>query len=513
MSDGLEDLIERHLNDELSADEKRQLSELLDSDPEARRYLVEHSEFNSAVHSVLKSERNLDLDLGPLSLPESKKSIKAFIPWIITLAACLLLFFKVSSVQKPPVEITKVKDDRALTAILVNEVSAKFENGRTVDDVKFYPGNYKLTEGAVHLRFSTGADLVVEAPAELKIIDAMNAQLISGKVRAMVPPPAQGFTVRAYELSYEDIGTEFGLSVDSSNNSSELHVFDGQVNVKDSSNDTLLKKVFKGQAIAYSNPQSYVDKILKPDLFLTTGKIGFFRWEKQLDTLSADSDVIGSFPFRGTNEKELENNIKNSGVSVGKIHGARWVSGRWPGKKALLFDRDTDYVEIDVPVETDELSISMWIKIDRLDYFLNALFNSNGWEKGGVHLQVQNNRNPHLDIFESYISHTQELVKNNKISTNGWVHVVGVYSSRENYGKVYVNGVLSVEGKFKKNAIIKPGKCRLGNWLPVAGYEPQRSFKGRIDELVIWKRTLTEKEISSLVEKGRPSVLWSVQAQ
>lgn len=514
MNDYLENLIERHLNDELNSDEKRELAEQLDSNPEARRYLVEHSEFNSAVHSVFKSERNLDIDVDSLVTTQEKSSIKAFVPWVIALAACLMFFVKTSgNPQKDETVVNKVQDEKPLTAILVNEANAKFKNGRNVDDVKFYSGTYSLTEGAVHLRFSNGADLVVEAPAELKIIDDMNTQLISGKVRAMVPPPANGFTVKAYDLAYEDIGTEFGLSVDGEKNSSELHVFDGQVNVKSSSSQKLLKKVFKGQAIAYMDEDSYENKTINPEAFLTTGKIGYFRWQKQAGLIKDDPDVIANFPFSGEDEQILENTVQGSAVSNGVIKGARWVSGRWPGKKALLFDRDSDYVEIDVPVQTDELTVAMWIKIDRLDYFLSALFNSNNWDEGDIHLQILKNSGPHMDVFNSYVSRKPKRYQKSMMPLNDWVHITGVYSSRGNYGKIYVNGTLSFENTFKNNAVLNPGKCRLGNWLPIPGYQPQRSYKGRIDELVIWKKALTQAEVSRLVEKGRPSVLWSVQSQ
>lgn len=511
MIDRLDDLIERHLNDELSSDEKQELVELLDTNPEARKKLVEQAEFNSAITSVLKSESNIELDDIPLKPSNPEKKIKEFLPWIIAVAACLILALR-SLNTSPGVEVVKTSETKPLTALLVNEVNAKFANGRSIDDVKFSPGEYELTDGAVHLRFSSGADLVVEAPAKLKIFDAMNTRLLSGKVRAMVPPPAHGFTVAANDLHYEDIGTEFGLKVDEKG-SSELHVFDGQVNVKDSKNNSLLKKVFKGQAIEYSGAANSVVKDLQPDDFMTVSSIGFQRWKIQANKISQDPDVIACFPFIRGESDILKNTVENSPVTDGRIAGARWVTGRWPGKEALLFDRQNDYVELDIPVQMDEITVSMWLKIDRLDTVLSPLFSSNRWDEGDIHLQMFRYQQPHFDVQGSGVGPIQKSMTEKPVPIKDWIHIVGVFSSKESYGKVYINGELYRYGKFRKDAIIKPGKCRIGHWVPVPGYEPERRFTGKVDEVIIWKKALTEKEVSSLVEKGRPSILWSTGVQ
>ena len=187
------------------------------------------------------------------------------------------------------------------------------------------------------------------------------------------------------------------------------------------------------------------------------------------------------------------------------------MSGRWPGKQALLFDRKDDYVELDIPFQLDEVSVSMWLKVDHQDTLLSPLFNSNKWDKGDIHLQMMRSQQPHFDVYGTTVGPQQKRLLNRPISHSKWVHITMVLSSTESYGKVYVNGNEAVTGKFPRDAIIKPGKCRIGNWVPIPGYEPERKFNGRIDEVVVWKKVLTKKEISKLVENGRPSLLWSVE--
>jgi hypothetical protein len=55
---------------------------------------------------------------------------------------------------------------------------------------------------------------------------------------------------------------------------------------------------------------------------------------------------------------------------------------------------------------------------------------------------------------------------------------------------------------------MRSGVCRIGNWMTVGEFAPLRSLHGRIDEVVIWKRALSEEDIAAELERGRPSLLW-----
>ena len=59
-----------------------------------------------------------------------------------------------------------------------------------------------------------------------------------------------------------------------------------------------------------------------------------------------------------------------------------------------------------------------------------------------------------------------------------------------------------------EDGTMRPGACRIGNWLPAPGWgHSNRSLRGRIDELAIWNRALTEEEVHKRVEAGRPGLL------
>ncbi|MEL6107877.1 MAG: hypothetical protein AAFU85_17770 [Planctomycetota bacterium] len=97
-------------------------------------------------------------------------------------------------------------------------------------------------------------------------------------------------------------------------------------------------------------------------------------------------NLIAYYPFAKSDI--LTNTASHPVASDGRIEGAPWVSGRWPGKHALLFDRATDFVELDVPGEYDALTFSAWIKLDGLGTYLNSIFNSNGLDPGDIHWDI-----------------------------------------------------------------------------------------------------------------------------
>lgn len=95
------------------------------------------------------------------------------------------------------------------------------------------PGTYKLERGSVQLRFSKGAEVVIEGPAAFDLVDANTMHLNQGSIWAHCPDGARGFTVRmpgGRELV--DFGTEFGARVNSEG-TSEVNVIQGEVQIRD----------------------------------------------------------------------------------------------------------------------------------------------------------------------------------------------------------------------------------------------------------------------------------------
>ncbi|MCM2369980.1 LamG domain-containing protein [Aporhodopirellula aestuarii] len=442
-------------------------------------------------------------------------------PWVMLVGGCVAVLLELrtpSSFDKrivlvpPPVEVANADLSRSLvTAMLVDEAGAKFADDRSTEDVVFKPGEYELLEGTVHLRFASGVDLVMKAPARLAIDDLLHTRLAFGAVRAIVPPSAVGFTIKTDDVNFEDVGTEFGLNVSKKTGESTMQVFDGQVNVRESKTNDLMKSVYEGDWVRYADGESKQGGEPDASQFPSPGEIGFLRWKAIRQQQVDDPSLIGWFPFvKQEDTEKLVNVAPNSRVTAGRISGPRWVSGRWAGKDALLFDRDSDFVEFEILGEYQEITVGVWMQVDRLDREMIAICNSNQGDDGDLHFQMNRYGLPRGGIMGAPRSEIRWV--GDPVPLGKWVHVLSVTSIPKRRSDIYVNGEIVTKSALGDGDYdIRPGVCRLGNWVPFAQFSEgaPRALSGRMDEVAIWKRALSDEEISTLVDEGRPSLVWS----
>ncbi|HNX34818.1 MAG TPA: FecR domain-containing protein [Kiritimatiellia bacterium] len=93
------------------------------------------------------------------------------------------------------------------------------------------PGTLRLESGVVGVRLQTGVELSVIGPAEVEVQSGMRIHLERGRLLADVPHWATGFTVRTKQFEVYDLGTVFGVSVEST--VSDVFVFKGSVQVNE----------------------------------------------------------------------------------------------------------------------------------------------------------------------------------------------------------------------------------------------------------------------------------------
>ena len=115
-------------------------------------------------------------------------------------------------------------------AVLARAVGVEWANngGERAVGAVLAAGTLKLVSGAVLVEFYSGARVVVEGPAELRLMTSGKVELIAGKINAHVPTQAHGFTVLAAGAKVVDHGTDFGVVV-SGAAPSEVHVFAREV--------------------------------------------------------------------------------------------------------------------------------------------------------------------------------------------------------------------------------------------------------------------------------------------
>lgn len=522
----LEAIFNRLVDGIASEADERQLGELLRASPEARRAYWAFMSLHSALHWDYLAA--LSPSVASEKLPESPPSVSvpaSRLGWALAflagtmVASVVAIFWPSAHVDRAQTAIVATNRSResvktasqtdSLAALVVDQVGAEFAEGRAPDGIRIGPGEYELLKGIVHIRFAQGADVVIASPARLDVRDAQHTRLVYGNVRVTAPPTARGFTIATNAADYVDLGTEFGLRVDPRSGASDLYVFDGQVNVADPRTGKVLSEVVEGESSRYVDGTASAVPEIDEDEFPTPGAIGYKRWQHYEHQLRADEQLLAFFPFRRvSDESALVNSHHESPIAAGRIEGARWTTGRWPGKAALLFDRDSDFVHLHIPGEHQELTIAVWLKVDRLDFGLNAILNSDGNEPGDFHFQLTRQGLPRGGVIIQ--GQFDDKVTEEAVPVGKWTHVASVMSTQTLSQQIYVNGVLARERQWRKDEILRPGTCRLGNWLPDAkACVANRAFRGRIDELAIWSRALSVTEIKNFVEIGRPGLLWN----
>jgi len=87
-----------------------------------------------------------------------------------------------------------------------------------------------LLSGCAKIVFDYGSEIIVEGPAEFSVLSEENLYLYCGKVLAWIPPQAVGFVVDTPSAGVVDLGTEFGVQVESSGSSS-VYLFNGKASL------------------------------------------------------------------------------------------------------------------------------------------------------------------------------------------------------------------------------------------------------------------------------------------
>ncbi len=422
-----------------------------------------------------------------------------FLPW--TLAAAAMIFALAWPIWRQGPKPGTTNHGTPVVALLVNAFDAEFAEAGSPDAVSFGPGYYHLTKGAAQVRFQNGADVILESPVEFHIEDALHMTLVSGSVRALVPPTATGFTVQVPDARFEDLGTEFGASVDAAAQRSELHVFEGLVEVKPPDNDELLASVTYGKAVAVDRGVVSAIPTADPERFATSSSIALRRWEAQRASLCRDPNLVFYFAFEDDGN-QLENSATFGSDVPGNIHRARWVTGRWPGKRALQFENPGDSVLIDIPGNHAAFTLSSWIKVDRYDHSLNALLNSADWSPGRHHWQFNRLGLTASGSFEGRDRTPTSI----RVVPGQWTHVAAVVDGVQGKATYYTNGELAMTETMPPGTVFRLGTMHLGTWTsPNKDWPPAvRDFRGRVDELAMWRRALTQTEIQTLVREGSP---------
>ena len=219
----LRNLIEAHLCENLDEEATNELSDHLSQNSDARKIYLEMSD----LHANLAVDESLWLDQLQSSLEKEKvtvSSFKSFIPWALAASVVFLLSLFLIPKQKEIQSFAKIK----------NSFSATWEGSdlTTAIGSRLAGGTLRLAEGIATLEFDSGAEVTLEAPVSVRLINSMKCELVNGTAVVYVPNSAIGFRIATPEADVVDYGTRFSVTVFAETGETHTRVMEGLVKVK-----------------------------------------------------------------------------------------------------------------------------------------------------------------------------------------------------------------------------------------------------------------------------------------
>jgi hypothetical protein len=384
-------------------------------------------------------------------------------------------------------------------------------------------GRLEIESGLVQLEFLSGANVVVEGPAELELVSTKLVVCRRGKLRVHVPDQAKGFMVDTPHHRTVDLGTEFAVSV-AADRSTEVHVLDGEVEMfnmaaGDAPAAVRSHDLFIGDALHTSADGQNEPMPAEPEKFVGVEEIlslstedsqsQYSVWRKQTQRWRTEGSVVAFYSFE--DHRPWARVLKQDGPSGlpsldGAIVGCRWAEGRWPGKLALEFKGAEDRVRLNIPGEYESITLSCWIRIGGLDRWLSSIMLTDGHNLGEVHWQFTETGQLLLGV-KAVHDRSQEYLSETALQLSDmgrWIHLACVYNHAKKEVAHFVDGKRVGTHPIIKEIPLRFGAAELGNWVPEELKDHRiRSLNGRIDEFMLLDRAMSDAEVQELFEAGK----------
>ncbi|MEN3942756.1 LamG-like jellyroll fold domain-containing protein [Prosthecobacter sp. SYSU 5D2] len=483
----LDELANRYLDGQASAEEVLQLDHLLRTQAASRRHFADLANLDSAL-----AEQAAGWEPQPLSKPAPAKPLRTA-PSRLCLAAAATIAVLITSAwwwQSSTHIYATVARGIGLT---------EFPQG-----MEIYRKHYSIQSGTVEFITARGARVVIEAPASFQFASAQLLHLKQGRLAADVPPAAKGFTVITPTGKAVDLGTKFGVDVPA-DGQAEIHVFQGEV-IAQSDKGGKRQSLRDGEAYSLQSGAGAAREIrsaafIQPDEMqalqaaLTSGQRA--RSDAAIAALRQDESLIALLDF--------EEETLPSGTF-------RMTQGRWPGSRAPEFVHVGDHMKLTAGGNGrswPQLTLAAWVRLDRLGQPYQSLYHTDGWDEdkpGQVHWMINRDSTMRLALKHNTLapgavekqgfpdSLTPVLPEQGR-----WVHLAVVYDAPAATVRFYLNGRFDKETRQATAHPALLGPAQIGNW-----NSKDRKLSGRVDELILLGRAMTDDEIRALFDAGNP---------
>jgi hypothetical protein len=226
----LEELINRYMDGQATAEEVEQLNVRLGAHEEARALFVELLNLDAAIGASAAGWERVENPVAKVQSPIFHRCVAFFrlrpVRWAAAAALMAVLFagaFWRWSSEPLSVALARLSD--VSEPVWVDNATAPMVGSALGRQ------SLNLVSGAAQITFDSGVVLTLTGPADLELQSRDQVMLRCGGVSLYVPVAGHGFTVLSPRGRIIDLGTEFALDVDEKGGS-RVHVINGSVRVE-----------------------------------------------------------------------------------------------------------------------------------------------------------------------------------------------------------------------------------------------------------------------------------------
>ncbi len=380
-----------------------------------------------------------------------------------------------------------------------------FRRDVDLNDPVLRAGDYTLSAGLISIRYETGVNLLIEAPANFRLDSKQRVTLESGQIAANVPPEGIGFTIETPSADVIDYGTEFAVEV-GRDGASEVHVFQGEVEVQPRMEQSESIRLLTNAATRVEMESSVPMGIeLDESRFLRSldePALTYSRLVKGLDPflyfrMGVPKDGVTMRDKAGESDGEIvDRGAKRPPFSPGKVGSSVRLDG--PSNGAYV--RVPDFPK----PEGSQLSLSCWIRAESLPrrgtIASNASLHKEGIFEAGL---LRDSGKLFVGVKAEGSDDLVNVPSPAPLPLHSWQHFAFVANGETL--RLFLNGIEIASSECGPVSVMDSHPflgigARINDRQKLA----DRFWHGRIDEFALFDHALSEADILTLYQNSDP---------
>lgn len=520
MDEHFQRLLDCYFDGALDEEQRAEFEVMLQMSRERRAEFWRQAHLIEAIRKHGREARGVELAFASPSAPRKRARHIGWISAAFAAAAAVVIVFLLPGRRGTSGDELASSPEGATVAVVGHMAGAEWADHNPLQPGQQIPaGELKLERGLVALDFFGGGRVVVEGPAVLNLVSTSRLKLESGTLEIAVPQSAGSFTLDLPTSQLVSSSGTFEVKATGADGW-DFWVREGSLEAVSGGKS---RSVPAGEFAVVRGDGSIVESGKRPPPKepglaerLERGDYGrLTSWRQASTRRTADPTLLVHFRMDSPGEESgslLVNSSNHANANrQASVTDARWVEGRWPGKRGLDFRGANDAAKIGIRGEHPQVTYAAWARLDELLRRYNAIFISERPLKGEAHWQFSADARFSFSVRMDKVSaptayhgaFSKPVIGPRERGV--WKLLATTYDSASRQVIHYVDGKEFARATLPESIPLNFGMATLGNApLPSTDGVGSRCFGGVIDEFLLYGRVLSPAEIESLYQEGRP---------